>query len=382
MFRKLPILLLAAALPILGSCVKEREIPSPVRTHTLLAYIGGDNNLSPYTHDKVDALAAGFDGKPGQRLLIYLDVSGEDATLIEVTRGSDGNPSYQTLSSYHKDNSASATVLSRVIETIATDYPSDSYGLLVFSHASGWLPQGALNNPKGVAAPESRSLIVDGANEMELKDFANAIPDGMFDYIVFETCFMAGIEVAWELRGKAPYILASSAEIVHPGFSPVYPASTGKLLAGDVQAFGQSVFGHVLTYAENDVNRSATYSVIRTEGLSALAAFIRENCDFDREVDVTAVQRFDRNSYRLFFDFEDYFSRLVDTEQQRTELSRLIGACVPWKAATDGFMIQQKGYNGFKIEQHSGLTTYIPQPAFRGLNDAYAATGWAAAIEY
>lgn len=90
---------------------------------------------------------------------------------------------------------------------------SPSYGFIVFSHASGWLPQGTLTSPL--------SIIMDKKQEMELSDFAQAIPDKTFNYIIFEAYFMSRIEVAYELKKKSDYILASLAEILSPGL-PIY----------------------------------------------------------------------------------------------------------------------------------------------------------------
>lgn len=363
-------ILLGVCLLAFVSCGKD-ETPDAGRKQLLLVYVGGDNNLASTAQRKITALCEGWDGSANRTIVVYADIKGESPSLSEIVRGSDGVNTLKTLSVYDPENSASPAVLSRIITDVAKLYPAQSYGLLLFSHASGWLPQGALENPYAA----TRSIVVDGRNEMALTDFVAAIPDGLFDYIVFEACFMAGIEVAYELRHKTSLILASSAEILDPGFTPVYTSSVGELLSGRVTAFGQRVFDHVLTYGE-DYRNSATYSVIRTAGLDALAAFVRENCDWTKETDITDIQHFDRYSYRLFFDFEDYYSRLLDTEAQRTELSRLIGECVGWKAAATGFMTQLSGYNGFEIHRHSGLTTYIPQAVFPELNGAYEALEW------
>lgn len=122
--------------------------------------------------------------------------------------------------------SASAETFGRVLQEVADAYPADSYGLIFFSHASGWLPAGTLQKPQ-TPQNRSRSIGVDdggmGRSEMDMADFADAIPGGMFDFIVFETCLTAGAEVAYQLRGKTDFMLASSAEIVSPGFTPVYP---------------------------------------------------------------------------------------------------------------------------------------------------------------
>ena len=91
-------------------------------------------------------------------------------------------------------------MLKRVINDVTRLYPAKSYGLIVFSHGSGWLPPHTLVNG-------SRSIIIDNDNEMEITDFAMALPDHLFEFIIFEACNMAGIEVAYELRNKAAYIM-------------------------------------------------------------------------------------------------------------------------------------------------------------------------------
>ena len=367
-------ILTTLSLVLLASCSKEPAPEPPPPSRVLLVYIGVDNNLLSYEEEKLQGLRDGWTGQDTDKIIVYIDRPDTGARLVELSSLAP-TEAPREIASFGRENSASAETLSRVIRLVSETYPVDSYGLLVFSHASGWLPQGALNKP-------TRSIIVDGTREMELSDFASAIPDGLFQYIVFETCHMAGIEVAYELRYKAPYILASSAEIVHPGFAPVYASATPQLLAGDLEAFGKAVYNHTLTYTESNLQRSATYSVIRTAALESLATFVRENCDMNLsgEIDVASLQKFDRlTGYSLFFDFEDYHSRLCVDDVRRAELSRLVGQCVVWKASTPGFMTQEAGYNGFMIHKHSGLTTYVPQTRFPKLNEAYSRLEWAKA---
>ena len=320
------------------------------------------------------------------RLFVYHDALGIIPRLCEIA--ADG--SFLPIETYAEENSASAEVFGRVVRQVLRDYPATSYGLVVFSHASGWLPEGRLNKPvkKDDRAASSRSVIMDGSREMELVDFASAIPDGAFDWITFEACYMAGIEVAYELRNKTDYILASSAEIVSPGFTLIYKSSLGDLLApATPQSFGQAVYDNAMTYAATDYRRSATYSMIRTSALEPLAAFVRENCDLGREeypaavISPSTVQHFDRpvkGGYNLFFDFEDYFSRLIDDTALSSELGRLLRAAVVWREATPSFL---PTYGGFAVDKHSGLTTYIRQPDLTYLNDAYHNLQWAKAIK-
>ncbi len=392
MLRRLCIPLIAL---VLAACSTEQQIvaPAAVGERLLLAYLGGDNNLSGEATAKLEALRAGWGGPCGGGVVAYLDQPG-GAQLVEFVEKSAAHPQgLKTVEVYNVENSASATVFARVIRDVKARYTPRHYNLLVFSHASGWLPEGRLARPAqpgdedliaalpttygGIAA---RSFIMDGRDEMELADMAAAIPDHTFDCIIFETCFSAGIEVAWELRDKADYILASSAEIVSPGYTATYASDTYLLTSGNPGAFGRAVFDEVLTYAEGDALRSATYSLIKTSGLEPLAEFLGVNCNAADQGSYGGVQHFDRNlgtGAYLFFDFGDYYSRLLETDAQRAQFTALLAACVEWKAATATFL---PAYGGFNVTHHSGLTCYIPQSGLPYLNARYDRLGWAKAI--
>ncbi|GAB6009997.1 clostripain-related cysteine peptidase [Dysgonomonas reticulitermitis] len=365
------VLVMLACLVFCLSCEKDE----PVATrHVLLVYLGGDNNLSGESYAKLEALGQGWDARDGGKLLVFHDPSDAAPRLLELSRSDTGNPTVQVIHQYDEADSADSGVFASVIEEARRLYPSAGYGLLVFSHASGWLPAGTLENPKSGA----KSVIADGGSWMNIIDFAAAIPDGAFDYIVFEACFMAGIEVAFELKDKTGYILASSAEIVSPGFTYIYPRSLGNLFEGEqgLRAFAGKAFDYF--DGQSGVLRSATFSVIKTSELEPLASFIRENATPGTARGISGIQHFDRYpAYRLFFDFGDYYAGLMDGEPRRQHLHELIGKAVVWKASTPDFMLS---YHGFAIARHSGLTTYIPQERFPFLNREYGKLAWSKEI--
>ncbi|MEB3373928.1 clostripain-related cysteine peptidase [Bacteroides sp. CR5/BHMF/2] len=180
---------------------------------TILFYMAGDNSLGDETQEKIDALAAAWNVGGNSHLLVYQD-RGEEymPRLLEVKTGADGKGTVEVLEEYKDENSASAGVFARVLNDMLRYCPGSDYGLVVFSHSSGWLPTGTFAQP--------RSVVTDRDTEFDLIDFARAIPNGQFRFIVFESCLMAGAEVAYELKDKTGYILASSAEILSPGFMP------------------------------------------------------------------------------------------------------------------------------------------------------------------
>lgn len=377
---------------LFSSCINEEyEGPDPnLSVRTILVWLGGDNSLSGETERKIEALRQGWT-YTGNKCLIYQD-SRDGARLLRLRGGCRTTPTpyVETVREYGAENSASPATFARVLQEVADEYPADSYGLIFFSHASGWLPAGTLQNPQ----KRTRSIGVDdggtGRAEMDMVDFADVIPGGMFDFIVFETCLTAGAEVAYQLRGKADFMLASAAEIVSPGFTPVYPSALRLLCNTAVEtrtaleAFGRAWMDYVTTNYTG-ARRSATLSLIDINETSPLAARTQAalRTRSAEAPDLSRLQHFDRpGSYGdsparpRFFDLDEWLETVAapgEYEAFRLQLERT----VVWKAATEMFMA---GQNGFTIRRHSGLTTYIEQEAFPDLNQAYRRLSWSGAV--
>lgn len=365
--KNLSVLLLLCCMLLVWSCKKG---PSPIPqkavvSRTVLVYMGGNNNLQNETYEKIEALKQGYKTGMG-RLLIYQAVRNAAPRLLEIIADQSGMGVEKVLKTYEKHNSADASVFAQVLADAKEVAPSHSYGLILFSHASGWLPQGTLLKP--------RTLLQNSGDDLELRDLAAAIPDGSFDFMIFESCFMTGIEVLYELKEKTRYIVASSAEILSPGFTPIYPQLLPYLYTekADLKGFSEQFFSYFNNLSGD--YRSATISLIDVRQLFELAAWVRANAkETLKEVDLKQIQHFDRYAnYRLFFDFEDYYRKLAPVES-RAELQSILDKIIVFKASTSQFLL---GQNGFAIRTHSGLTSYIPQHKFPYLNTEYEKLKW------
>ncbi len=343
---------------------------------TLIVYLAGDNNLSHEVKSKISALHAGFvkSDYERNRLVVFADYSSAESELLEIT--SDG---IVTLKKYGDLNSSDPDVLKDVIGEIFSMYKSDSYGFLCFSHATGWLPPGAFSDPEGYAA-STRSLFMDGSDEMEFADFSEAVrlPDGSkYDFMIFEMCHMAGIEVAYSLRNVSRNMIASSAEIVSPGFVEIYEDELYRLFSDifDLKGFAEAYFAHC--DGQSGARRSATVSVLDLDKIGLLA---RETGNIVKNgkyliSDPDGIQHFDRNMIHMFFDLREYLLAVTGGNIASLEtFDELMKEVVLYAAATPSFM---SGYPySFRINYHSGLTVYIMQPQFSVLNEDYRKTGF------
>lgn len=390
-----------ATLLLLFACNNkvENEIEeNPKRT--ILFYIASDTNgldngwMGNEPQTKIDSIRKGWQPGKGE-MLIYTDQTGRDACLLRINETKDDKGFYglDTLDTFENDNSASPAVLTRVINQMKQDFPADSYGMIFFSHASGWLPKETLTRPRSLGIDNGEGT----RQEMEFYDFAAAIPDDQFDFIIFEACLMADAAVMYELRNKADYVLASSAEIVAPGFAPIYTGAIMQLYntrisaESNLKTFGQTYYNYIVTTFASDHYknyRSATLSLIKLDEMESLASIVGDALQGiipdENDLDASEIQTFDRPSapgmggrpYDRYFD-------LAHTVEQATsnlvysKLETQLNKTVVWKAATETFMIIQYG---FTIDHHCGLTTYIKRNEYPVMNAAYEATSWCKAL--
>ncbi len=369
----------------------------------LLFYMAADEvSISYDWYDKVEAVAEGA-ARAGGNILVYSDTDRGAPVLDEVVMGKNGTASLVKLEEFDEENSASGAVLVRVIEAMVGRYPGRHYGLVVFTHSSGWLPAGTLLHPLSrtgdVNEPSpTRSIGIDdnpggglsGRKEMELAEFSAALPDGLFDFIIFESCLTANVEVAYELRRKTPFIVASSAEIVSPGFTPLYKtelaglSDTGSSVDKALVNFASHYMDHVKT--DPAYNYSGTISVVSTSGLDALAESVRSLlANTAKELSgLEIIQYFDRYgiyyspSFPRFFDMEEYLEYIA-AENEFEVFQRILNEVVIYKNATVTFL---PAYRGFLIRRHCGLTTYIERPEYEEgrINKAWRQTSWYKAV--
>lgn len=389
--RYIQLYLLLAVVMFLTSCIKDNPegLDPNLPTRTVLVYLGGDNaSLSSTLTSEIESLRKGWT-YTGNRCLIYIDPVNDVPRLLSLRGGCSTYPVpfIDTLAVYPEENSASAEVFNRVIKDVVQLHPADSYGLIFASHASGWLPEGTLARPTRSVGNDANTGTVSTNTEMELADFAAAIPDGQFDFIIFEACLMSGVEVACELSNKTDYILASSAELIVPGFKPIYPTDLSLLFDTNLPveqsliAFAQAYYTYVNTQIGD--YRSTTLSVIKTAGMPLLATqvsnVLAQNSSAAASINISSIQHFDRpgsyGDYPIsprYFDFGQYIE-LIASAEEYSAIEKLLNEIVVWKAATPSFM---ETYNGFTINRHSGLTTYIEQICFPKLNQSYHQTKW------
>ena len=386
----------AAVLPFV-SCTEIGEDEMRIDS-TVLVYIAADNNLESYARQNIeDIVTSGavpeyFDSGKGSVLLVYADIRNETPVLMRLSRDRYGEVLKETLVEYDEDqNSMSDSVMNEVLSYAASLFPSERNGLVLWSHGTGWLPDGFYSNPvygSGVSqalmqveedpfAAFVKSFGSDGGSEMDVRDLVRALPVH-YSYILFDACFMGGIEVAYELRGCCDYFLGSAAEVLAEGMP--YDRITGFLMDGRRPALEELCSA----YYEKYMDRGATIALVDTRALDNLASVCRDV--FDSAADIIPIlnmndmQGYFRGSKHWFYDLDDLISKLAGPEQYETFAGAMEEA-VLFKQATDVFMVSSGfGSDSFAIKTFSGLSTYVPNPENSYLNEYYRTLAWNRAV--
>ncbi|MDR1985179.1 MAG: hypothetical protein LBQ28_10230 [Prevotellaceae bacterium] len=365
-------LLLVSA--FLFSCSSE-ELPFTIPTsdaRTVLVYLGTDNNFRAEASQKIESLRTNWNKNTDGNLLVYADAGG-NAALVHIYFNPQRGNVADTIAVYPAENSANPQTLTRVLNDVKSYRPANSYGLVVLSHATGWLPAEMSKPILSLFSIIWDTGTAETDNYMELSAFAEAIPYKL-DFIIFDACFMGSVEVCYELKDMADYIVASAAEVVSPGF--VYSTMMQHLFQpqADLIAVATDFFEYF--NAQSGLYRSATVSVTKTAELENLKSICHSalNAESPRnDAAINGMQTFGYGQQKIYFDLGDCIQKL--SSEQYTAFQDALDKCVLYKAHTDSYY--SAGTATLQpIHMFSGLSTYIPQEAYTAANEAYSKLKW------
>jgi hypothetical protein len=368
-------ILLTILMLLTAACEREDPPFSPPAStrRTVLVYLGADNNFFEEAIEKIETLRYNWDKTNDGNLLIYSD-KGNNPVLIHIYYDYRKGNVADTIEIYPAENSANPQTLNRVLNRVKAYRPAKSYGLVVLSHASGWLPA-EMSEP----SLQLRSVILDKStdepdNYMEIVDFAAVIPYKL-DFIIFDTCFMGSVEVACELKDKADYIVASPAEVISPGF--VYSSMMSHLFQAqpDLTAVAEEFYD--CFNKQSGLFRSATVSVIKTAELEALKTLFQEIAGMLKlslyHNDVNRIQTFGYGDPKIYFDLGDCIRHIAPGNYAGFQTA--LDKCVIYKANTSSYYSTGTGALEV-IREFSGLSVYIPQDTYPIANEMYNRLKW------
>ncbi|MCH5237610.1 MAG: hypothetical protein J1E95_07420 [Muribaculaceae bacterium] len=363
---------------ILSSC-KEEPSDSPYVEDekydtTVLIYAVATNSLSVnLAPDKEEMLEAVENiDLSRNKILIYQTTYRNSPQLLEIVHTEDGY-SFEIVKEYTEELPAlSPSRISEVINSVLDTYTSNNYGLIFWSHSSGSQPfLGALQSQNLPARSFGQDLSTKDptATSINIDLLASLIPDGVFNFIWFDSCYMSNIESIYEFRGKCKYFVGYPTEVLDMGmpYDLVLPCITG--VKPDPAKGAEEFFKYYSEYPYSSL-RIATVAVIDMEEVEILSDVCREAYQYVGTVSPYSFLCYTRGSTGPFYELGDYVKAMTPEEYRddfTTEWEKALETCVIYKAATE------RDFNGNYIDQerYSGISCHIFNPEDESLKESY-----------
>ena len=388
----------------LGSCDEEALDVDSVNKQTVLVYMpwsGSETSTGLYKNflanlDSIESAITTAGGLSKSRLLVFLSESSSSSTLYEVTYSSQQGCSHKEVKRYTGHDYTTAEGISRVL----TDANKAAYGLnfalLVGCHGTGWTHVNDWtdypNNARGSSpstdtdrqsiiikqyeedAPFERTRFYGSVSDTNYSVDISTLAEGIrqsglhMQYILFDDCYMANAEVAYELREVTNFLIASTSEVMAIGMPY---ADMWKSLASPTPSYSTAIKAFNTFYSSYRIpcGTIAAIDCRQMENLASVMRQINEHYTLDEEL-LETIQILDGFNTPIFFDMGDYVEKLCTDpylyEKFKTQLEKTVVS----KATTEriySFLYSWPEY--VTIDAFSGITISDPsqnEVALRG----------------
>ena len=407
--RLLPAALTAAGALLLAACADDDapDVPPGPARRTVVVYAAAQNTLGLDGYLRADSaeMVEGARSLRGdEQLLLFAD----DAAGARIYRFRPGGRAPECVWSRRGETcSTDPETLAEVLSWCATAYPADEYGLVMWSHASGWVP--STNPPAGsplsfgidTGTGGRGDLTADGrlGVQMDIDDIARAIEAAgvRLRYVLFDACLMGGVETAYALRGVTDYVVGAPMSTPAAGADYAHQVREG-LFSSDPADIARTYYADVTdpANAADYADFGIAVAAVRTAALDELAAVTadvlpRAALAGRTDADMEGVQQYANYAsafgYRPHaYDASEAMRRLLPAADFARYHAALTAA-IAWQGVTERFYVGPSWRNYFTADpsRACGVSMFVPRQLYSDnaaacdhgdLNEAFRRTAW------
>lgn len=397
MMKRLSILLLTL-LVLVGCDDKNTYVEQIAPEQTLLMYFPwsgnsqGNTGLTSHFKTNISDMeeVLRYRQPDGCRVLVFMENRvgvALEGTLFELV-GGDGNVAQTIHKTYQQLDMTTAEGIATVLKDLQVVAPAPRYAMSIGCHGMAWIPSERLKAKQQaqplLAQPREKEYWeyegvhqtrwfggMDAEFQTEISTLAQAIDRAgiKMEYILFDDCYMSSVEVAYELRNVADYLIGSTSEIMAEGF-PYF--EMGACMLGDVDYEGicESFYQY---YMEDGSMPCGTVAVTVCAELERLADVMKRINAVSTELPKAVredLQVLDGYSTTRFYDMGDYVRHYCADEALLAEFESQLEKTVPaaYRRHTPTFFSMSGGNIQDRpgetlIETFSGITTSDPSVA-------------------
>jgi len=238
---------------------------------TLLMYWDADNSLEFCTEFAMSTWEAALTSNEDVNIVALVDILSEDGVWVYEIAGGER----KIVAEWPELNTSDPAVLAQFVDYGMGMYPAEKVMLIVQDHGYGW---------RGVCQDETN-----GDTLMPIDGLAGALKSVKednggkgVDLVAFDACHMNTLEVAYELRDSAPYLIASQSMVPFDGLpyemfitelveDPEMSAAelATRIVYDYVEYYSDKwAYDHIMTYAQD----FATIAAIDLSKMGALGS--------------------------------------------------------------------------------------------------------------
>lgn len=366
----------------ISACTDEYEENDDTRLpaeNTIVMFFPWSNNLKPCFLQNINDFKQVIrqHGSENDRYVVCLETTPGEVNITELKLSNEGCEE-EIIDSYSDPRFTTSDGITQLLDRVYAKFPSKAYSMTVGCHGTGWVPAGSFST-RAIAlgaeeTPVTRFLGGTAAEyQIEISTFKEGIKNSQMkrmEMILFDNCYMANVEVAYELKEVTKRIIAYPTEVMAYGF----PYQTcGKFLINgiDYESICESFYRFYVNYEKP----CGTISTINCNALDSLAKFMKKvniSNDTTFHVDASKLQRMDGYDPSVFVDFSDYVHNLTDNSKWISEFDHLMTVVIPYKRNTPTYYSTLGGQ--IAISKYSGLTT--SEPSEHQVMSEYKKTSW------
>lgn len=352
----------------------ERSDPiiRPNNEQTVFMYLPWSTNLTSNFKQNINDLrkVVAKNVLKNERIIVFMCTKATEAFLFELVY-EDGKDVRKTYKKYEYPSPSYTTAdgIAAILNDVETYAPAKRYAMIIGCHGLGWIPVSNTQSRSKFSAtkrhweyenvPMTRLF---GGLSPEYQTDITTLAKGIssvglkMEYILFDDCYMSGVEVAYDLKEVTKHLIASTSEVMAYGMPY---AEIGEYLIGKVN-YKEICDGFYSFYSNYTAMPCGTLAVTDCSELEKLATIMKD-INSQHTFDATSVgtlQRLDGYSPVIFFDCWDYVSKLCSDPGLLAQFKEQLDRTVLFKRNTDYYYTMTKGK--IKIDTFSGITISDP----------------------
>lgn len=378
------------------SCTEEAEDVDSINKQTVLVFMPwsgstSDNGLYSYFLQNLDSIESAIRtaGSMSGRVLVFISTSSENSTLYEITY-ENNEIQHTTLQNYSGNLYTTSSGITQILNDVQNYAYALNYGMIIGCHGCGWtfkddwenypyrakIHNQSLWSRQGITAKPHASTamsqtypttrfygsVSDNNYATDITTLAQGIAGaGMkMQYILFDDCYMANVETAYELKDVTNYLIGSTSEVMAVGM----PYKTmWSSLASATPAY-ESAVNAFYSFYSNFEYPYGTIAAIDCRKMDRLAEQMRLINSHYSLADslVDSLQVLDGFNTPLFYDMGDYVAKLCTNTDILNDFNATLSQVVKASAHTDSIYSYLYFNNPkfIKVNNFSGITISDP----------------------